>query len=529
MTPEARNKAEKDLADFCFVEGALDPYGWVMGAFRWGHGELERHPEGPDDWQRDVLDQLGDWLRHGMDVDKALGLALSRIETVSEPFQLATASGHGIGKSALVAIIIMWAMSTKENTRGVVTANTETQLKTKTWAELAKWYSLCITKHWFKFTDTAIFAASKDPEKRKKWRIDMVAWSERNTEAFAGLHNEGGRILLIFDEASAIPDLIWEVAEGALTDKDTEIIWLAFGNPTQALGRFRECFRKFKHRWRVRQIDSRTVVMTNKELLQRWIDDYGPDSDFCRVRVRGMFPLVGENALLGEEEVLEAMARSYTIEQISHAPTVLGVDVARQGADCSVITRRQGKVMWKGISMRIPDTMLIAQQVGQQYAKHRPEAVFVDASGGYGVGVVDALRQIGHTPVEVYFGGKPGNPLYHDKRAEMYLELAKWVKSGGQLPYDEELKEELTAITYWHVGDKFRILGKDDIKELIGRSPDKGDAAALTFAFPAHKDPFRDYRKQIDQHNGQGGEHDPYKAIERKPNQPAGNYDPYGS
>ena len=123
---------------------------------------------------------------------------------------MAIAAGNGPGKSALVAWIILWAMSTFEDTRGVITANTDTQLRTKTWAELAKWHRICLCKHWFHLTATAIYA--KDKEHERTWRIDQVPWSLENVEAFAGLHNKGKRILLVFDEASAIPNKIWETA-----------------------------------------------------------------------------------------------------------------------------------------------------------------------------------------------------------------------------------------------------------------------------------------------------------------------------
>ena len=446
-----------------------DPLGFVMAAFEWGKGELVEFAEGPDEWQRDILAQVGRQLRSGA-ID------------VQEAIQIAVASGHGIGKSALVAWVILWAMSTHEDTKGVVTANTENQLKTKTWAELAKWYRLCITRHWFEFTATAIF--SKDVDHEKTWRIDMVPWSERNTEAFAGLHNKGKRILLVFDEASAIPDLIWEVAEGALTDSKTEIIWCCFGNPTLNTGRFRECFGKFRHRWITKQIDSRTVRMTNKAQLQKWVDDYGEDSDFVRVRVRGVFPASASNALIGPEEIEAAMARHYDAPDYDFAARILGVDIARQGDDSTVIYPRQGKVAFKPRMLRIPDTMLVAQQVGISMDKWKADAVFVDATGGYGVGVVDALRQIGRSPIEVYFSGKPLDARYFNKRSEMWFEMVKWIKAGGALPNDSELAEELTAATYAFQGDKFRLCDKDDIKEVIGRSPDRADALALTFAMP---------------------------------------------
>ncbi len=463
----ARSKVEQQLIEM-IVGYAHDPLNFVLAAFEWGQGELASFA-GPDDWQREILTDIGQRLRAG---------EINAFEAI----QIAVASGHGIGKSALVSWIILWAISTHEDTKGVVTANTENQLKTKTWAELAKWHRLCLTKHWFELTATALF--SRDKEHEKTWRIDMVPWSERNTEAFAGLHNKGKRIILVFDEASAIPDLIWEVAEGALTDSNTEIIWCCFGNPTQNIGRFRECFGKFRHRWTTRQIDSRTVKMTNKAQLQKWVDDYGEDSDFVRVRVRGVFPAASSNALIGPEEIEAAMQREYKPGEFAHAALIMGVDVARQGADSSVTIRRRGNVAFMPRQMRIPDTMLVATQVAQEWDEHKADACFVDATGGYGVGVIDALRQTNRDPIEVYFSGKAIDPRYFNKRSEMYFELAKWIKAGGALPQDKELAEELAAATYTFQGDKFRLCDKDDIRELIGRSPDKADALALTFAYP---------------------------------------------
>ncbi|MCP4450735.1 MAG: terminase, partial [Planctomycetes bacterium] len=228
----------------------------------------------------------------------------------------AIASGHGIGKSALVAWLILWAMSTKVDTKGVVTANTERQLKTKTWAELGKWHRLSICSHLFEFTATALFCSDKEFE--KTWRVDQVVWSERNTEAFAGLHNKGNRILLVFDEASGIPDTIWEVSEGALTDEETEIIWVAFGNPTRNTGRFKTIFGRLRHRWKTRHIDSRQVPGTNKKQIQEWVDDYGEDSDFVRVRVKGVFPRAGSNQFIAGDVVEGAQKRKLPHVDLGH-------------------------------------------------------------------------------------------------------------------------------------------------------------------------------------------------------------------
>ena len=257
--------------------GALthDPLAFVYFAYPWGEpGTPLEDMEGPDEWQIQILKDIGEQLKKGKDLQTAI--------------QEAVASGHGIGKSALISWLIHFAISTHENTRGVVTANTEGQLRTKTWPELSKWHNMFIAKDLFTYTATAIFSSDKNYE--KTWRIDAIPWSKNSPESFAGLHNQGNRILVLFDEASAIDDVIWEVTEGALTDANTEIIWCAFGNPTRNSGRFRECFRKYRKFWNTYQIDSRTVKISNKAKIEEWLEAYGEDSDFFKVRVRGVFP-----------------------------------------------------------------------------------------------------------------------------------------------------------------------------------------------------------------------------------------------
>ena len=268
---------------------SADPLAFVMGGFPWAEpGSRLESFTGPEPWQIKILNAV----RDGLPFDKAI--------------QLCTASGHGVGKSALVSWLVLWALSTCPHTKGVVTANTETQLKTKTWSELGKWFHMFLGKELFKLSATAIFAADETHE--RTWRIDQVPWSERNTEAFAGLHNQGRRILVVFDEASAIPDVIWETTEGALTDANTQIIWAVFGNPTRSVGRFRECFPGGRHAkaWQSTQVDSREISFTNKAQVAQWIEAYGEDSDFVRIRVRGTFPRTGEMEFISSAAVEEA-------------------------------------------------------------------------------------------------------------------------------------------------------------------------------------------------------------------------------
>jgi hypothetical protein len=275
------------------------------------------------------------------------------------------------------------------------------------------------------------------------------------------------------------------VAEGALTDELTEIIWCCFGNPTRSTGRFRDCFGRFKQRWHTQQIDSREVKITNKKQIQEWLEDYGEDSDFFKVRVRGVFPSADFNALLTFEQVEAAMNRQYREDEISHGARIIGVDVARQGGDSTVIAKRRAMVIYPLVAMQVPDNMLVASRIATTIDEWTGcDAVHIDASGGYGVGVVDALRSVNRKCTEVYFGGKATDPRFFDKRSEMAWELAAWIKDKGWLPRDNNLREELLALTVTFERDRFRLCSKDDIKDEIGRSPDRADACMLTFAYP---------------------------------------------
>jgi len=455
---------------------AKDPLRFVRFAFPWGQGELVDH-QGPDEWQIACLSDIRDGLK-----------------TVQQVIHEAVASGHGVGKSALVSWIILWAMSTMPDTRGVVTANTEAQLRTKTHPELAKWHRLCICGHWFKLTATAIF--SVDDDHARTWRIDFIPWSENNTEAFAGLHNQGRRIICLFDEASAIPDVIWEVAEGALTDVNTEIIWAVFGNPTKNSGRFRECFGRFRHRWLTRQVDSRTARLTNKEQIAEWIKDYGEDSDFVRVRVRGVFPRAGSMQFISSEVAESAMGEDREPTATIYDPLIMGVDVARFGDDATVIAFRRGRdaryLPW--IRFNGVDTMTLAARIVQLSEQHHPDAIFVDG-GGVGGGVIDRLRMLRQPVIEVQFGGKPmraqetqeGAISNFDWAAEMWGIMKEWLKYGA-IPKDNDLLADLTGREFGYATKAGRyaiqLERKQDMKKRGLASPDLADALALTFALP---------------------------------------------
>lgn len=454
-----------------------DPLGFVLFALPWGKPGTElENEDGPDTWQTKVLELLGMALRRE-GVWAKLAMAAVR---------MAVASGHGIGKTALVSWIIIWFISTRPNPQIVVTANTGNQLKTKTWRELAKWHKLCVNAHWFTWSATQ-FKLKDRPE---TWFATAVPWSEHNSSAFAGTH--AAHVLMVFDEASEIADPIWETAEGALTtgalDGNTTI-WLAFGNPTVNTGRFRQCWTKFRKRWITMQVDSRTAKKADKNLIAEWLEDWGEDSDFFRVRVRGMFPRTGPRQFIGNDIVEAAQARKIEDRHIpSSTPRLMGVDVARQGSGQTVILRRRGRKVEKEITkLRIPDLMQVAARVAVAINEWDPDIVFVDAVG-MGAGVFDRLIQLGYTNVVAVYSGDQkalAQPeVHYNARIEMWDRMKEWLKSGS-LPEDKELYEDLIGPElHYDLKMRMRLETKEDMQKRGLPSPDTADALALTFSHP---------------------------------------------
>lgn len=443
-----------------FVAGFVhDPVGFVYAMYPWGEGELEN--QSPQEWQISLLEDIG-----------------TGMKKIDEVVRLATASGHGIGKSALVCWLIEWALYTRANTRGVVTANTDTQLRTKTWAELAKWHRLNIASEMFIYTATSLYSANKGSD--KSWRIDAIPWNKSNPAAFAGLHNKGNRILLVFDEASEIDDTIWEVAEGAMTDANTEIIWPVFGNPTRNIGRFADCFGKEKSRWIKRRIDSRTVPITNKNLLNSWVETYGLESDFVKVRVLGEFPSASELQFIGRNIVDEAASRILVPSDYGFAPAIIGVDPAWTGKDPAVIYLRKGNYSKKLYQEpKSDDNYAFAEKVAMFEDKYK--AVSVNIDFGYGQGIYSAGKTMGRNwHLIPFMSTHTTDPTLFNKRMEMWKNLKDWMIEGGALdPLDNEIQAELIMPeAFIGLNGKLMLQRKED----MAYSPNNADALALTFA-----------------------------------------------
>ena len=457
----ATKNPEVELQEMC-VHLMDDPLRFVQWVFDWEQDQL-KDSKGPDVWQADVLKEIGEY---------------SRQITLGQnpgPFQMAVASGHGIGKSALVAWIIQWFMSTRDHPQIVITANTETQLLTKTWRTLSRWHKMMANAHWFDWTATkfAYKASSQD------WYAAAVPWSESNPDAFAGTHDKN--VLVIFDEASNIHDVIWEKIDGAMSTRGA--MWICFGNPTRNTGRFYECFHKYKKWWRTRQIDSRTAQHADKIWVERFIEQFGLDSDRTKVQILGQFPSTATRQLISSEAVDKC--QKHETQGWEYLPKVMGVDVARFGENFSTICIRQGRKVFPIEVLPKQDLMMTAHHVAETIKRENPIQVFVDASG-IGAGVVDRLHQLNYSMVTPVNGGNQSmNPRFLNKRAEMWYEMKEFIEGLCELPPDSELKKELTAVSY-DFTDKGRIRldRKSDIMAEHNFSPDRADALANTFAYP---------------------------------------------
>ena len=482
MTPD--EQLIDDIAQFVH-----DPYGCARYSFPWREDGDLQDSSGPRVWQRHILMAIGQHLQS---------------ERRFDPLKIAVASGHGIGKSALISIITHWAMSTCTDCRVIMTANTEVQLRTKTWPEVTKWFRSAINSDWYECGATTITV--KDKRHAKQWRVDAVPWSENNTEAFAGLHNKGKRLVVIFDEASKISDSIWEVTEGALTDSDTEIIWIAFGNPTRNTGRFRECFGAHKHRWVCQQIDSRNVEGTNQRQIQQWIDDWGEDSDFVRVRVRGEFPRAGSDQFI-DSDVVHA-ARKRTLPTNERDWRIMSVDVARFGDDQTVVGIKQGSKFRIVGRYRGLDTMQVSMRCQEIIKRETPRLVVIDGDG-VGGGVVDHIKMYmddwfkAHSPsrlVEFHGGASPADAYaYYNKRAEVWGRMREWLKDAD-IPDDPDLYADLTGVEYGYTNkNQLQLEKKEDMKKRGLSSPDAGDCLAMCFAhIPAPRTSHEKYYDRMD-------------------------------
>jgi hypothetical protein len=415
----------------------------------------------PDEWQADVLRDVAD----------------VSVRAVS------VRSGHGVGKSAVAAWALVWFILCRFPCKAVVTAPTSGQLFDALFVEV---------KHWVGMLPDAL----KDLLDVKRDRIELKAAPEsafisartsraEQPEALQGVHSD--HVLLIADEASGVPEAVFQAASGSMSGEHATTLLL--GNPVRSSGLFFDSHNKLAHRWKTYKVSCIDSVRVSDEYVEEQKIRYGESSNVYRVRVLGEFPLADDDTVIPYYLASSAVGRDIVMSP--NTPIVWGLDVARFGKNASVLTERQGQIgrvlnKWRGL-----DLMQLCGAVHNAWierAPHaRPEHIFVDALG-LGAGVVDRLRELG-LPVRGINVSEVSSmsDLYKNQRAELWFRCKDWLqKLDCQLPDDDDLIGEMTAVKYKFTSNgKYQLESKDEMMKRGMDSPDTADAFMLTFAGPA--------------------------------------------
>jgi phage terminase large subunit len=428
----------------------------------------------PDVWQADVLRMIGQPGRK----------------------RIAMKSCAGPGKTTVLA----WAgwhrlvcfSAPNEHPKGSAVSITGDNLRDNLWAEMARWQNespfLLEAFTWQKER----ISAREHPE---TWFLAAKSWAKAaDTETIGRtLSGQHARFpFYLIDESGDMPPQMVRSAEQGLTSCDDGLIITA-GNTTSQTGLLYEVTTRGRGQWEVVSITGdpdhpQRSPRVDIEWARQQIALYGRENPWVMAYILGQFPPGGINALLSIEEVETAMKRNPLPPVYEWAQKRIGVDVARFGDDRTVLFPRQGSASFTPIVMRhARDSAVsvdIASRVMQKSLEWGAEVAFFDDTVGWAHGAVDVMRAAGYSPVAVQFDKPSTNPRYFNMRAEMWMEMADWIKRGGALPPIPEMVAELTQPTYFFSGGKFQIESKDQIKKRLGRSPDLADGLALSFALP---------------------------------------------
>jgi len=416
----------------------------------------------PDKWQADVLDSF----RYNQ--------------------RIAMCASKGVGKSATLAWLVWNFLLTRPTPKIAVTSITSDNLANGLWAELAYWQTKSpLLTELFTFTKTRIFSK----ERPDTWFCAARSWSKSASaqevgNTLAGLHAD--YIMFVLDETGGFPEAIMASAEAALSSCVEGHIVQA-GNPTHLEGPLYNACHKERNLWYIVNINSdpddpKRSARVSVQWAREQIEKYGRDNPFVLVNVFGQFPPSSFNALIGPDEVREAMKRYYREQEYMDAPKIISVDVSRFGDDQSVMTMRQGLMMLPQVKYRGMDGTQGASLISRKWNEWEADGCFVDDTGGFGSSWIDNLRRLGYSPIGVHFNSKPADPRYFNKRAEMAFKFIEWIKAGGVLPHDERMVESLTQTSYTFKGDKLMLEPKEIVKEKLGYSPDECDSAMLSFS-----------------------------------------------
>ncbi len=394
----------------------------------------------------------------------------------------------GPGKTASLAGAAWWMLSMFPYPKIGATSITGDNLRDCLWAEMARWQRespLLVAN--FTWTGSKIFE-KRNPE---TWWMSFRTWSrqadkEQQESTLAGLHADYCMALL--DESGGMPDSLMAAADGVLTAPKMGRVIQA-GNPLMLEGPLYRAATHERHLWKRFEItadpdDPKRASRVPVKWAREQIEKYGAENPWVLANVFGRFPKASINALISLDELNAAVGRHLHARDYDWSPKILGGDVARFGDDTSVLYPRQGLAYFEPLVMAKMDSIQVAGHWGERATHWGAHSIQVDGTGGYGAGVIDAMRSLGFDVQDVQFAAKAFSPKFYNLRAEMYWKLCENIKGGASIPDDKLLVGELATATYTYARDKILIEEKDQMKQRLGRSPDHADAAACTHAYP---------------------------------------------
>jgi phage terminase large subunit len=398
------------------------------------------------------------------------------LRTISEHDRLSIRAGHGVGKTTFIAWVVLWFAMTRFPFKIPITANSQDQLRDVVWPELRKWHARLPEPLRAEIEISAERLHLKSAP--QAFAVARTA-SKDNPEALQGFHEDN--LLFVIEEASGIDDIVFEVAQGALSTPGAKVVMCA--NPTRTSGYFHDTHHGLRHRWRTMRVNSEDVPRARGH-IEDIIAKYGKESNTYRVRVLGEFPDTEDDAVIPLVLCEAAVARM--VQPTAFRP-VWGLDVARFGDDQTALCKRQGNTVLEPLKCwRGKDTMqtagLIVDEWRQTDERDRPSAILVDVIG-LGAGVVDRLRELGLPCRGINVGeAASASDRYMRLRDEAWFKAREWLMAGDcKLPDDQALIAELTAPHYRiESSGKIKVESKDDLKKRGLNSPDLADAFILT-------------------------------------------------
>ena len=401
------------------------------------------------------------------------------LEAISENNKVSIRSSHGVGKTTLLAWVILWMLLTRSTAKIPCTANSASQLEQVLWSEIKKW-SKKLPKG---FQDELIFSADKILMKNVPDSGCFARTAKKdNPEALQGFHCEN--LLFIVEEASGVDNIIFEVAQGAISSEGSKLLMV--GNPTSTSGYFADSFGKNTSQFKNLTVSCYDSPMVSKEWIEDMKRQYGEESNVFRVRCLGLPPEQNNDSIISLHLLESAVERD--VEAFNVAP-IWGVDVARYGSDRSTLAKRKGNILvepiksWRDKDLMESTGIILAEYESVSY-EDRPSEILVD-SIGIGSGICDRLSELGLPARGINVAESPSlRGRYVRLRDELWFLAKEWLEARDcQLPIDEELVYELSNCRYSITSaGKFKIESKDELKKRGFKSPDLADAFVLTFA-----------------------------------------------